>query len=115
MYDVKMYDLLTIRQLNLLCRHEFLADLDIDRLAFLGVLGLHVTHTDSYFGIREHDTRGDVSDGLAFGIANLIAVTRNSALQALEMYQFAFHSFGFLGFEEIAVNEILGIQFGNPS
>ena len=56
-----------------------------------------------------------MTDSFAVFIAYLIAVTRDSALQTLEMNQFAFDAFCFLLFQEITVDEIFGIQFGDPS
>ena len=56
-----------------------------------------------------------MTDVFAGFIAYFVAVARDCAFLTFEMNQFAFHAFGFLGFQEIAVDEILGIQFGNLS
>ena len=93
------------QRLNLLCRNQLLADLDIDDISFLGVLGLYVSHTDTHFRVRQHDTGSHVSDHFACLIADLITVTRDRTLQTLEMHEFALDAFRFLLFQEIAVNE----------
>ena len=56
-----------------------------------------------------------MTDRLAGFIAYFVPVTRNSTLEALEVNEFAFYTFGLLLFEKIAVDEIFCIQFGNPS
>ena len=56
-----------------------------------------------------------MTDVFAGFIAYFVAVAGDRTFLTFEMNQFAFDAFGFLGCQKIAVDEILGVQFGKPS
>ena len=96
-------------------RNKFLAYLNIDDRLFLGERCLYVSHTDAYLGVGQHDAGGNIAYHVAGFVADFVAVTRNSTLQALEMHQFALYTFGFLLSEEITIDKVFGIELCDPS
>ena len=104
-----------VSRLHNLCRDEFLANLHVDNMLFLGKRCLHISHTYTHFCSRQHDTAGDITNRIALCIAKRIATTWNSTLLTLKMHQFAFYAFGFLLEQVLFVDKVLSIKLRNPT
>ncbi len=95
---------------------QFLAHLDVDVVTGFGELRFHVSRTDAHLQTGRHGTRGHDTDLVAFGIGDLVAVTRNTAIDHLEAYQLAGNALGLLFLHERTVDEILTLdELGDPS
>ena len=67
----------------------------------------HISHTDTLLQDRRHSSGRYHTDDIAFGIGNLIAVTRNTFVNQLEGTQLAGNAFFLLAFQFGTIGEIL--------
>ena len=75
---------------------QFLADLDVDLGAALGILGLDKGGADILSGAGAVAARTHLADLVALGVADLVAVTGDTAVHHLEAGHFALEASGFL-------------------
>ena len=95
---------------------EFVAYLDVDFSVLLAEGLLHQGGADVLAGRRRRAARADHTDDIAFGVAYLVTVARDAAVDHLEAYDFLAHAIGFLGSENFAVEEVIAVdELGDPA